>query len=343
MKKTSGGFWKGRRVFVTGASGFLGGWMTRELVARGADVTALVRDWVPGALLHRDGLRESIGVVEGDVTDLDVVERAINESGAEVVFHLAAQALVETANRSPLSTFDSNIRGTWNVLEACRRSGCAKRIVVASSDKAYGDQEILPYREDAPLQGRHPYDVSKSCADLIAQSYHATYGLPVCVTRLGNLYGGGDPNMSRVVPGAIKAALDGEPFVVRSDGTFVRDYFYVEDGVDAYLRLAERMDDPKIAGQAFNFSNESRVTVLELVNLILRLMKRADLKPKVLGQARHEIRAQYLSAEKARGALGWAPAYGLEEGLKRTIAWYRAERALSARPSKAPSSSPKAR
>lgn len=347
MEKTKNKFWAGRKVFVTGATGFLGSWLVEALLARGASVSALVRDWVPQSKFCREGLENRVSIIQGDITDFAGVERAINESESETVFHLAAQAIVETANRNPLSTFDSNIRGTWNILEACRRSSCVKRIVVASSDKAYGDQAVLPYRENAPLQGRHPYDVSKSCADLIARTYFETYGLPVCVTRMGNLYGGGDANIGRLIPGTIAAALNGKPVEIRSDGTYIRDYLYVADGAEGYIRLAERMDDPKVVGEAFNFSNESQLTVKELVAMILRLMDRQDLKPKILATARHEILNQYLSAEKARKLLDWKPLHGLEEGLKQTIAWYREQPAESAAPSaklsKAPSSSPKAR
>jgi CDP-glucose 4,6-dehydratase len=316
-------FWQDRPVLVTGATGLVGGWLTRRLIAAGADVVCLVRDWVPRRELMRSNLIEQVTVVRGDLEDRDLLERTIGEYETDTVLHLAAQAIVCVANRNPISTFESNIQGTWNVLEACRRSPGVRSIVVASSDKAYGDQEILPYNEDTPLRGQHPYDVSKSCADLIAHSYAKTYDLPVAVTRCGNFFGGGDLNWNRIVPGTIRAVLRGEPPVIRSDGHFVRDYFYVEDGAAAYMLLAEQLSSrPELRGQAFNFSYESQVTVLCLVKEILRAMQ-SPLEPLVLNHASHEIRRQYLSAERARTVLGWQPIFTLAEGLARTIPWYR--------------------
>jgi len=316
-------FWQDRPVLVTGASGLVGGWLTRRLIEAGADVVCLVRDWVPRQELMRSNLIEKVTVVRGDLRDRDLLERALGEYEIDTVMHLAAQAIVCVANRNPISTFESNIQGTWNVLEACRRSPAVRSIVVASSDKAYGDQEILPYDEDTPLRGQHPYDVSKSCADLIAHSYATTYDLPVAVTRCGNFFGGGDLNWNRIVPGTIRAVLRGERPVIRSDGHFVRDYFYVEDGAAAYMLLAEQLSSrPELRGQAFNFSYESQVTVLCLVKEILRAMQ-SPLEPQVLNQASHEIRRQYLSAERARTVLGWQPIFTLAEGLARTIPWYR--------------------
>ena len=316
-------FWDDRNVFVTGCTGILGSWTVRELVARGANVVGLVRDRVPQSLAVQSPEWSRVTTVHGGIEDYDLVERALNEYEIETVLHLAAQTIVGTANRSPLSTFESNIKGTWVVLEAARRSPRVKRIVVASSDKAYGEHAQLPYDETFALQGRHPYDVSKSCADLITQSYHTTWGSPVTITRCGNLYGGGDLNWNRIVPGTIKSLLRGERPVVRSDGTFVRDYFYVLDAVYAYLTLAERMDDAALHGQAFNFSNELQITVLDLVDAIRRQMDAQALEPVVLGEARAEIPHQYLSAAKARRVLGWQPAFDLERGLRDTIAWYR--------------------
>lgn len=316
-------FWLDRPTLVTGATGLLGGWVVKRLLARGADVVALVRDWVPQSELVRSGLIERVRVVRGDVTDQAVVERTLGEYEVDTVIHLAAQAIVGVANRNPVATFDTNIRGTWVALEACRRSPMVKQIVLASSDKAYGAQPQLPYDETTPLQGRHPYDVSKSCADLIGHAYAATYDLPVAITRCGNFYGGGDLNWNRVVPGTIRSVLRGQRPVIRSDGQYVRDYFYVEDGAAAYLLLAERLaHDSAVRGQAFNFSNELQVTVLELVNTILRLMG-SELTPDVRNEASNEIREQYLSAVKARAVLGWQPLFTLDDGLRRAIDWYR--------------------
>jgi len=316
-------FWRDRSVLITGCTGLLGSWMTEELVLRGAKVVGLVRDWVPQSRLFQEGFDRKINTVYGRIEDLSILERTINEYEIETVFHLAAQTIVGVANREPLGTFEANIKGTWNVLEACRRVGGVKRIVVASSDKAYGDQEILPYNEETPLQGEHPYDVSKSCADLISHSYYKSYGLPVCITRCGNFYGGGDLNFNRIVPDTIRSALNDRPVTIRSDGSYIRDYFYVKDGVLAYLHLAEQMERSEILGEAFNFSNEIQVSVLEIVRKILQLMGKEDLEPKVLNQATNEIKHQYLSAEKAKTLLNWSPNYSLAEGLTETIVWYK--------------------
>lgn len=316
-------FWRDRPVFVTGAGGFLGGWLVRRLVEAGADVVCLVRDWVPQSELVRAGLLERVKVARGDVRDQALLERVLGEYEIDTVMHLAAQTIVTIANRNPVSTFETNVGGTWGLLEACRRSPTVRQIVVASSDKAYGECDELPCEEDAPLRGRHPYDVSKSCADLIARAYAVTYGLPVVITRCGNLYGGGDLNWNRIVPGTIRSALRGESVVVRSDGTSMRDYFYVEDGAAAYMLLAERLAaDAGLRGEAFNFSNETRITVVELVRRILRLTG-SDAEVEVRAQAPNEIAHQYLSSARARRLLDWGPLYTLDEGLRRTSEWYR--------------------
>ena len=308
---------------VTGGTGLLGSWLVKQLLEGGSNVVCLVRDWVPQSELVRSHRIEQVSTVRGDITDRELLERTLGEYEVEVVFHLAAQTIVGIANRNPVSTFTANIEGTWNLLEACRRSPKVLSIVVASSDKAYGDQEHLPYNETMPLQGRHPYDVSKSCADLIAQTYATSYNLPVAITRCGNFYGGGDLNWNRVVPGTIRSAIRGERPVVRSDGKFVRDYFYIEDGAAAYMLLAERLASyTALRGQAFNFSNESQISVIEIVELILKKMN-SSLRPEVLNQASNEIRHQYLSAERARSVLNWKPQFTLDSGLDRTLAWYR--------------------
>lgn len=307
---------------MTGGTGLVGGWVVKRLLRAQADVVCLVRDWVPESEFVRGGLMQQVKVVRGDVCDQVLLERVCGEFEIDTVIHLAAQTLVPVANRNPVATFESNVAGTWALLEACRRSPKVKQIVLASSDKAYGEAEKLPYDENTPLQGRHPYDVSKSCADLIAQSYATTYALPVAITRCGNFYGAGDLNWNRIVPGTIRSVLRGERPLIRSDGTHIRDYFYVEDGAAAYLMLAEKLAaDPTLRGEAFNFSNETQVTVLDLVQMLLDLMG-SRLVPDVRNEASHEIKHQSLSAAKARDRLGWRPLFTLEEGLRRTVSWY---------------------
>jgi CDP-glucose 4,6-dehydratase len=322
ISSESRSFWQDRPTLVTGATGLVGGWLVKRLQDLGANVVTLVRDWVPQSELVRSGAIGAVTVVRGDIRHQATLERVLGEHEIDTVIHLAAQTIVGIANRNPVSTFDANIRGTWAVLEACRRSPSVRQIVFASSDKAYGESKTLPYDEETPLKGMHPYDVSKSCADLIAQTYANTYGTPVVVTRCGNFYGGGDLNWNRIVPGTIRSVVRGERPIIRSDGNYIRDYFYVEDGAAVYTLLAERLAaNPELKGQAFNFSNELQVTVLDLTRRILALMK-SNLEPDVHNLATHEIRHQYLSADKARRVLGWRPIYGLDEGLGRTIEWY---------------------
>src|SRR5437870_2679195 len=316
-------FWLDRSTLVTGATGLLGGWLVSRLIESRADVVCLVRDWVPQCELVRSRGLEQVKVVRGDVRDHALLERTLGEYEIETVIHLAAQTIVGIANRNPISTFETNIAGTWSLLEACRRSPQVKQIVVASSDKAYGDNDHLPYDEETALQGRHPYDVSKSCADLVAQSYATTYGSPVVVTRCGNFYGGGDLNWNRIVPGTVRSVLRDQRPIIRSDGSYIRDYFYVEDGAAAYILLAEKLaGNPELLGQAFNFSNEIQVSVLQIVQQILKLMG-SELQPEILNQTTNEIRHQYLSAAKARQMLDWKPLFTLDEGLQQTIDWYR--------------------
>jgi CDP-glucose 4,6-dehydratase len=316
-------FWRDRPVFVTGGTGLVGSWLVRRLVEAEADVVCLVRDWVPQSELARTRLIERVKVVRGDVCDQALLERTLGEYEIATVIHLAAQTIVGIANRNPISTFETNIQGTWALLEACRRTPTVRQIVVASSDKAYGDQPVLPYDETTPLQGQHPYDVSKSCSDLIAQMYAKSFDLPVSVTRCGNFYGGGDLNWNRIIPGTIRSIVRGERPIIRSDGTYIRDYFYVEDGAAAYMLLAEQMAArPELRGEAFNFSNELQVPVRELVERILAIMS-STLTPDVRNEASNEIIHQYLSARKAREQLGWSPLFTLDQGLERTVAWYR--------------------
>ena len=317
-------FWLDRPTLVTGASGLVGGWVVKQLLGAQASVVCVLRDWVPSSELIGGGSLAKVTTVRGDVRDQKLLERVLGEYEIDTVLHLAAQTIVPIANRNPVSTFESNVAGTCALLEASRRSPAVKQVVIASSDKAYGDAEQLPYVETMPLAGRSPYDASKSAADLIAQSYATTYGLPVTVTRCGNFFGGGDLNWSRIVPGTIRAVLRGHRPVIRSDGQYVRDYFYVEDGAAAYTFLAEKMaTDRTLAGEAFNFSNERPLSVIEVVDMILRLMS-SNLKPDIRDEASNEIRCQYLSAAKARERLGWKPLFEMEAAMQKTIDWYRA-------------------
>lgn len=316
-------FWCDRPTFITGGAGLVGSWLVKQLVDVGADVVCLIRDWIPESELLQSGVIKQVKIVRGDIKNQALLERILGEYEVNTVIHLAAQTIVGIANRNPVSTFESNIMGTWNLLEACRKSPTVKQIVVASSDKAYGDQLILPYNEDTPLHGKHPYDVSKSCADLIAQTYAHTFNLPVAIARCGNFYGGGDLNWNRLVPGTIRSILKGQSPIIRSNGLFIRDYLYVEDGANAYMLLAQKLaENSQLKGEAFNFSLEIKLTVLELVDQILKLMA-SDLKPEILNQANNEITAQFLSSQKAREILHWKPLFSLETGLEKTIKWYR--------------------
>lgn len=317
------GYWKNKNILITGATGLLGPWLVQELVAQKANVFVLIRDLISHSEFFKQNLQQKTSVIIGDLLDQNLLTRILNEGDIEAVFHLGAQAIVGYANRSPISTFKSNIEGTWNLLEACRLSPWVKRIVVASSDKAYGEQANLPYTEDAPLQGKHPYDVSKSCTDLLAQSYFHTFKLPVCVTRCGNFFGGGDFHFNRIIPGTIQAVLNNENPIIRSNGQFIRDYIYVKDVVDAYLSLAQAMDTPSIVGQCFNFSTDHPFTVIEIVNEILNLMGCSHLKPIIQNKASNEIPAQHLCSKKAYTTLGWQAKYGVRKGLEETIAWYK--------------------
>ena len=315
-------FWQGRRALVTGATGLVGSWLVRELLGLGAYVVAFVRDDDPQSDFYRSGDFRQTAIVRGELEDFHDLERAINEHEIDTVFHLAAQAIVSVAQRSPLPTFEANIRGTYNLLEACRQHpNLVKRIVVASSDKAYGTQPNLPYTEDMPLDGMYPYEVSKSCADLIAQSYYHAYDLPVAIARCGNIYGGGDLNWSRIIPDAIRCCLNQTPLKLRSDGTFIRDYIYVKDVARAYRVLAEKLDDPQVKGQAFNFSPEKPYSVLELVEHIHQLMDNT-IPPQIMNTAQGEIHSQYLDSSKAHRLLNWQPQYDLDAGLSETIVWY---------------------
>ncbi|MDD9954367.1 MAG: GDP-mannose 4,6-dehydratase [Candidatus Woesearchaeota archaeon] len=313
-------YWNGKSVLVTGATGMMGSWITHVLVAAGAHVTVLVRDWATGSLLYEGDAVKHVNIVYGSLGDFETLERIFSDYEPSFVFHMGAQTQVRAAYRNPKETFESNVLGTWNVLEAARRCDTPPGIIVASSDKAYGSQEKLPYTEETPLEGEYPYDVSKSCTDLIAQSYVHTYKLPLCITRCGNLYGPGDLNYDRLIPGTIKSILLGETPIIRSDGTYVRDYIFTPDAVDGVLTIAENFG--QVVGEAFNLSTGNKLTVLDLFTTILKLLG-SDAKPKILNEATAEIKEQYLSSEKAKTLLHWQPRHALQESLQITIDWYK--------------------
>ena len=319
-------FWQDRRVLVTGCSGILGSWLTLKLEELGADVVGIMRDWAPHSELVRSGASKRVNLVRGDITDTAFLDRVFSDYEIKTCIHLAAQTAVGIANRSPVSTFESNIRGTWMMLEAARRWPGLEQVVVASSDKAYGAHDQLPYSESAELRGNHPYDVSKSCADLIARAYANTYGMAVAVTRCANMYGGGDLNWNRIVPGTIRSVLRGEPPVIRSDGSPRRDYIYVHDVVSAYLTLAEAIavNPSQHAGQAYNFGKDAPLSALEMVRNIVLISDHTGLEPIVENTASNEIQDQYLSSRLAHESLGWSPEHSLQDSLRETFEWYRA-------------------
>lgn len=316
-------FWQDRRVFVTGGSGLVGGWLVENLLQQKADVIVLLRDWVPQSKFLSGKNLEKATIVRGNLSDTRYLERVLAEYEVQSVIHLAAQTIVPIANKNPLSTFESNIAGTWNLLEACRHVKSVASIVVASSDKAYGDVPLLPYKENMPLQAVYPYDVSKACADMISLSYAQSFDLPVAITRCGNFFGGGDLNWNRIIPGTIRSIIRGQAPIIRSDGTLIRDYIYVEDAVSAYITLSEAISKNKpLKGEAFNFSNETQKTVLELTKNILELLG-SNLVPIIQGNNNGEIKEQYLDSSKASQILNWKASFGLDEGLKKTVEWYK--------------------
>ena len=315
-------FWRGKSVLVTGVGGFVATHLAAQLADQGASVVGILRDSRGSRRLDVFGLLDRIDLVHGAIEDYALMERAFNEYEVEYCFHLAAQAIVGIANRSPVSTFESNIRGTWSVMEAARNSALVKGVVMASSDKVYGDHDVLPYTEEAPLLARYPYDASKLCAEVIGRSYAATFDLPLGVLRCANIYGGGDLNWSRVVPGTIRSMLKGEAPIIRSDGTLERDYMHVHDAAGAYLTLAENLTRPEVQGQAFNFGWGRGYSVLEIVQTVLH-EGGSDLEPTVLGQNKGEINRQWLDSSKAERVLNWRPAVPLDEGIRESIGWYR--------------------
>tara|TARA_Y100000310_G_scaffold262419_1_gene272079 strand:- start:3741 stop:4715 length:975 start_codon:yes stop_codon:yes gene_type:complete len=314
--------WKNTNVLVTGADGFIGSHIAKALVEKGARVVTIARDIKKTNNMDILDLKDKIDIVRGDIINLEDCERAINEYDIEFCFHIAAQAIVGPANRSPLSTFGSNIKGTWNILETCRTSKTIKGIIIASSDKAYGQQKKLPYTEDSPLNGYFPYDASKACAEIIARSYFMTYNLPLAITRNANTYGPADMNMSRIIPDVITRLVKDEQPIIRSDGNPERDYLYIKDSVNAYLILAENLHRKEVVGQAFNFGTGKPISVLDLYKKMIKIVGK-DVKPKILGQAKNEIDRQYLDSSKAKKVLGWEPEYDIDSGLKETIEWYK--------------------
>lgn len=317
-------YWKGRKVLVTGATGLVGSWLVKRLLSLEADVHGLVLDADPDSELIRSGDIGRITVTNGDLRVPMDVSRAVKNSNCEVIFHLGAQTIVGTALNDPMWTFESNIAGTWNLLEAVRQSGTqVKSVVVASSDKAYGTSDVLPYIEGFSLHGEGPYDVSKSCTDLIAQSYGKTYKLPVTVARCGNIYGGGDLNWSRIIPGTIRSLIQGVQPEIRSDGSFIRDYVFVMDIVDAYIHLAVETEKGRINGEAFNFSRDEPISVIDLYKQICHAFNNSYVEPKILNSAKNEIKDQHLDSSKAKRVLGWKSNFTLTDGLTETVNWYK--------------------
>lgn len=319
--------WGGARVLFTGAQGFIGSWVAERLLDEGAEVFVLDRPAVELSRYRLRGLHERCEAVPAALSDLASLRTAIERGGVDTVFHLAASAIVGSAAVSPLDTYEVNVRGTWNLLEACRTAGePPARVVVASTDKAYGAHEQLPYREDHALQPRYPYDASKACADLIARSYAHTFGLPVAVTRFANVFGGGDFNFSRLVPGAIKALLAGKPPVIRSSGLMERDFLYAEDAVTAYLTVAASLDRPELHGRAWNAGIGQAVTVLEVVEQLIEIAG-VDLEPDVRGEGtpHGELSRQWLDCGAISKQLDWAPQWDLRRGLRATYEWYAQE------------------
>jgi CDP-glucose 4,6-dehydratase len=314
--------WKGTKTLVTGADGFIGSHVAKTLIEKGAEVTTIIRDLTRKSNIDVLGIKGQVNIIHGDLVNYVDCERTINEYDIEFCFHIAAQAIVGPANRSPLSTFESNIKGTWNILEVCRVSKAIKGVIIASSDKAYGQQKKLPYTEESPLYGYYPYDASKACSELLARSYFMTYGLPLAITRNANTYGPADMNLNRIIPDVITRLIKGEQPVIRSDGTPERDYMYIKDAVSSYLTLAENLHKKEVTGQAFNFGTGKPVSVLDLYKKIIKLMGN-DIDPKILGQAKNEIDRQYLDSSKAKKILNWETKYDLDSGLKETIDWYK--------------------
>jgi len=317
-------FWFGKRVLITGGTGFIGSWLVKSLIKNGSKVTLLVRDLHPNVFfsLKQNQLFPK-NIVIGDLSNYDLVTRIFNEYEIEACFHLAAQAIVGVANQSPLSTFTSNIKGTWNLLEAARNSKTLDRMIVASSDKAYGEPIEVPIPESHPLLASHPYDASKACEEILAKTYYHSYGLPIAISRCSNIYGGGDLNFSRIIPDIIRSILLDKQPIIRSDGKSIREYLYISDVISGYLSLGKNLSQKNVKGEAFNFGASNPISVIELVNKLLRITEKNNLKPKIMNKTSNEIKIQYLSSKKAKNILNWYPKTSLDDGLKQTFEWYR--------------------
>ena len=314
--------WRGKQLFITGCTGLLGSWLTAELAQHGASVLGLIHSDPSHSLLAYMGVLPQVTTVPGDIRDFATLSQILADNPVDIIFHLAAQTQVGIANSDPMTTFDTNIKGTWTLLEAARCQPQPPGLIIASSDKAYGEQTQLPYDENTPLLGQHPYDVSKACADLIAHTYAHTYNLPVAIARCANLYGGGDLNWRRIVPGTTRSVLQGERPIVRSDGTAKRNYIYVQDAVRGILSLGQNLPRPDVRGQAFNFGAASATTALDMIQTIITLSPHPHLQPTILNEAENEIQEQHLNSCKAKKLLDWQPRYSLADGLRQTLSWY---------------------
>ena len=323
LEKINLRIFKNRNVLVTGATGIVGSWLIKDLLKLRCEITGLIYKADRNSELYRSNDIRRIKIVKGPLENIKGLTTAIKDFSIDTVFHLAAQAIVDKAHQKPFETFEANIRGTYNLLEACRiNQRKIRAIIVASSDKAYGASKHLPYTEDMPLEGRQPYEVSKSCTDLLAQSYYHSYKLPIGIVRCGNIFGGGDLHWNRIVPGTIRSLLSKKRPIIRSDGSYVRDYIYVKDVSRALCLLTQNLLSEKYHGEAFNVSPQEPLTVLQIVTAIQKHMGYEYLKPVIQNIAKGEIQSQYLSSVKAKKLLHWKPRYSLGQGLKETISWY---------------------
>lgn len=315
-------FWNGRRVLITGANGFIGAWLSRTLIDLGAQVTGYDKSDSGALDLHPD-VKPRVKIVLGDLTDQAKMEQTLADGQIQTLYHLAAQSNIAIARGGPVPAFESNIRGTWSVLDACRVYGKLETIAVAASNTVYGDHDRHPFDESFALNANHPYSASKACADILARCYAATWGLPIAIARATNTYGGADPNLARIVPGTFLSILRGQQPEIRSDGTPTKGYLYVKDTVNAYRLLGERAAEDAVRGQPVNFHPDKPSSVLELVQTMVNVADRPDLSPRVTGKpGKYEF--EHLTNQRARDVLGWTPQYSLEAGLRETFQWYQA-------------------